>query len=363
MNKQGMIIDSSLSLETKDLSLQEYKERLFHILQPLIAEKFKDEPPKQKIRTYTNRLSMACPYCRDSVKNPYAKRGNVILTGKFHDHYKCFNCGKFMRIDKFLNDMSGEVQLDIAEYISKNKTDFDLSMNKKYDVSLLLDRDEILKYCVTREDLKRKLGLEEVDSHWVHKWLRRRLQFDNQRFLYSPRKNYLAILNLVDEEHVLGLQKRSFAKNDDRFRTYNVSRLNAAFRPGEEVPEEVDSLSVLFGVMQLNFARPVTLFEGPMDAFMFKNSVGSAGALKSFPIDMPLRYWFDDDKTGRKKSIEYIERGEAVFMWEKFRKDYQVPHRKKWDLNDLMIWFKEQHKRVPNFEPYFSDDPLDVMEI
>jgi hypothetical protein len=40
-----------------------------------------------------------------------------------------------------------------------------------------------------------------------------------------------------------------------------------------------------------------------------------------------------------------------------------LPYRKKWDLNDLMIWLKENNMRTPLFDNYFSNDPLDIIDL
>ena len=131
----------------------------------------------------------------------------------------------------------------------------------------------------------------------------------------------------------------------------------------EVIPEEVDVLSLIYKIVEIDFNRPVNLFEGAFDAFLLPNSVANTGANKGFPIDIPLRYFFDDDKTGRKKALEKIDQGDYVFLWNKFRNDYQLPYRRKWDLNEAAIWFKENEKIVPFLDNYFSNDPLDAIDI
>ena len=100
-----------------------------------------------------------------------------------------------------------------------------------------------------------------------------------------------------------------------------------------------------------------------MDAFLFRNSIANTGVHKHFPIEIPLRYWYDDDKDGRAESIKKINEGSEVFLWTKLRMDYELPVRKKWDLNDLMIWFRDNNIKPPNFNQYFSHDTLDIIDI
>jgi len=359
--KEGIVLDSSLSLSSNELSPLEYKEKLVFLLQPIIDATFPDTPPKRQIKIHSNRITFACPYCSDSMKNQYAKRGNFILDGKFANAFKCFNCDQFRTIQQFFKDFEGELDLDVIEHIAKTQVDFENFIQKKYDMSFLLDRKEIEEYSIPRETLKKVLGLQEVETHWVWGWLKKRLQFQKERFLYNADKNYLVILNLVDNDKVIGLQRRTF-KGSNKYLTYKLSKLYEIFKIDKKVPDNIDVISSLFGIMELNFAQAITLFEGPFDSFMFKNSVAASGAHKAFPIEMPLRYWFDDDETGRRKSIQYIEKEQLVFLWDKFKRNYNIPYKIK-DLNDLMIYFKENNIRPPLFDSYFSDDPLDVIDI
>lgn len=360
--KEGIVFDSSLSLLDNNISLSEYKEKIKFLLEPILIKRFPNDGAKQQIKSHVDRINIACPYCGDSMKNNWAKRGNIILSGKFINTYKCFNCGEFKSIEAFMTDFESAMDLDMANYIEKNRVDFENFINKKHDVSFLLDREAILKYSIPREDLRKGLGLEEIDNYFVNGWLKKRLQFQKERYLYHPTKNYMVILNLVDNDKVIGLQRRNF-KGADKYLTYNLSKLYKVFSLPGEIPDDIDSISVIFGIMELNFAQPITLFEGAFDSFLFKNSVALAGAHKSFPVDMPLRYWFDDDKTGREKAVEYIEHNEPVFLWSKFRNEHSIPGRIKWDLNDLMQYLKQKNIKVPSFEPYFSDDPLDIIDI
>jgi hypothetical protein len=131
-----------------------------------------------------------------------------------------------------------------------------------------------------------------------------------------------------------------------------------------ELPEWMDTLSQLYNICLVNFAKPVTLFEGPMDAFIFgKNSVANTGANKKFPMDINIRNFYDADSTGQKRSFEAINRGEPVFLWGKLKEEYKLPMREKWDLNDVEIWRHQNLIPKINYQNYFSKDPLDAIDI
>jgi hypothetical protein len=364
--EEGMIFDSSLLSSSSQISLPEYKEKLISLLKPILLRRFPSEYAKQKIRPYRDRISCSCPYCGDSAKNPSKKRGNFILEGKHKNFYKCFNCGTFKRVDNFFKDYGAELDLSVVSYIVDTMGDFSSRTRAKYDSSIIMDTEEVESFGIDREEFKAKLKLIEVKGSDAESWLRRRLQFRNENFLYNPLKNYIAILNLTPSGKILGIQTRKMGKikwGKEKYLTYNLSKLYKGFKPNEEVPDEMDSLSLLFGIFDLNFSLPVTLFEGAFDSYLYKNSIALAGAHKALPFDINVRNWFDYDETGREKSIRYIQENQFVFLWGKLQRDFDIPYREKWDLNDLLLWFKEKEIKVPRFDDYFSDDPLDIIDI
>lgn len=364
--KEMSLSSSPLNIDSSVLSSQEYREKLISLLQPILDRVFHNNPIKRRIQQHKDRISFACPYCMDSMKNDYKKRGNFILQGKFANYYKCHNCGEFKRIDNFFKDFNVELDLNVVDYISQNISDFSVQSNYKYDISIFMNVDEIEKYAIDREEFKRFFGLVEVKNTPVSIWLKNRLQFDESKFLYNISKNYLVILNLTQSGKILGIQKRNFDQRN-KYMTYKFSKLYELMRKpkieDEKLIDELDTLSQIFNILTVNYSKKITLFEGPLDCFLFKNSIANTGIHKSFPIEINLRYWYDDDEIGRKKSIEKINDKYEVFLWSKLKRDYNLPYRKKWDLNDLLIYFKNNNIKVPNFNLYFSDNQFDIIDI
>ncbi|MFA5154758.1 MAG: hypothetical protein WC554_19590, partial [Clostridia bacterium] len=138
-------------------------------------------------------------------------------------------------------------------------------------------------------------------------------------------------------------------------------------KPLEATPEQVDyldTLSMLFNICLVNFKKSIILTEGPMDSFLlYKNSISNTGANKELSLDIPVKYFYDFDDTGRKKSMEKLNQGYEVFLWTKFISNNNLPYRKKWDVNDAILYFHQKNIKVPNFEEYFSNDPLDIIDI
>ena len=360
----GMTFDSSLSDSIdKSLSPDEFKARAFRHFEDIVKKSFVGHPGKQKVHFHIDRITGACPYCRDSMQNSYKHRGNIILSGKFSGYYKCFNCGVFKSASSFFKDFGIDLQLDVINYLSSTKGDFKKTSYGNYDISILMDAKKIEEFAINREELKKRFNLIEVAESSILSWLKGRLQFDEERFLYNPKENYIAILNLTVEKKILGFQRRNFSKIQEKYMTYNLRKIYGMLGIEKEIPEEVDALSLIYKIVEIDFNRPVYLFEGPFDAFLMKNSVANTGANKGFPIDMQLKYFFDDDKTGRKKALEKINEREYVFLWTKFKQEYNIPHRKKWDLNDIMLYARENNIKLPHMDNYFSNEPLDSIDI
>ena len=346
----------------KSVSHEEYVDRLIFFLKDILANRFPTDNVKQQIKVHRDRINISCPYCGDSMQSSYKKRGNIILEGKHRNYYKCFNCGEFKRVDNFFKDYKISLELDVINYISNNLGDFTTSSSGRYDISLLLDVKTIEGYAIDRQELKNNFNLIEAKESPVWSWLSARLQyFHPERFLYSPSEKYVLILNLTPSGKIIGSQKRTFS-GDNKYLTLNLAKMYDQMGKGK-VPDEINTISQLFGILNINFNQPITVFEGPFDSFMFRNSVANTGANKSFPLSLPVRYWYDDDETGRRKSLEMIENGESVFLWSKFKHDFELPLRKKWDLNDIMIFAKQENKNLPFFENYFSSDPLDIIDL
>lgn len=362
-----MNFDSSLfnSIDSQ-LTPSEFRERLELQLQPILNKEFYAIPQKTKIDIHHDRISFACPYCRDSMKNKHAKRGNFILVGKYRNYFKCHNCGEFKRIDHFFKDYNSTLNLDAINYLMNNIGDFSSLSRAKYDMSSFLDMSSLETYSIGRDELKNTFGLLEVKQSTIWNYLKNRLQFDDSKFLYNPTENYLLILNLTKSGKILGAQKRMFG-GINRFETYKLSKLYEYLKKPLNVSKEeldyLDTFSMIFNICLINYSKEITLFEGPMDAFLFKNSIANTGANKELPIDIPVRYFYDSDKTGINKSIEHIEKRDNVFLWNKFLSDIQAPPRKKWDLNDVMIFVKSNNLQVPFFDKYFSNDPLDIIDL
>jgi len=362
----NVILDSSFNIDQSEkiISNDEYINFLVNSFKKINEERFSNDLIKQRIRKHKDRITGSCPVCGDSMKSSWKQRGNIILTGKFANYYKCFNCGLFKRVDYFLKDYHIDINLDMIDHISNGLVDFSSHINTKYDMSLFLDMESIDKYAIDREEFKNDFKLCEIEDFPISSWLKNRLQYDTQKFLFNWRLNQLIILNLTHTGKILGAQKRNFRKDQPKYLTFTLTKIYELMKKDSTaIPEEINMLSQLFNICLVDYSRSVTLFEGPLDSFLFKNSIANAGAHKNFPLDIPLRYFYDDDKDGREKSIEKLNEGAEVFLWTRLKYDLGLPQRSKWDLNDTMIYLRDNKMNTPNFNDYFSKNELDIIDI
>lgn len=336
-------------------------------LQDILIERFPGNPQKQKIKKYPDRLNFAGPCCGDSAYNNTKKRGNIILSGPFQMTYKCHNCGTSMPVQAFFKRFRHPLSLNGIDYVTQHRPDAsagpvrDSSMNYLYDIS------SIEKLAVSRDNFKAAFSLEECNiPNIAYYYLINRKQYNFDKFLYQPRYQLLFLLNLTPAGNIIGIQVAHLNKDykGPKYKTYKLSRIyKELLKVDMEIPDDVDFLSMIFNILLINYNKPVTVVEGPMDSFLIKNSIATCGAGKHINPDFPIRYMFDDDVTGRKHAIEKLNDGFPVFMWDKFKSDVHLPYKQKWDMNDVVKYCSDNKIQIPKLDLYFSNNELDSLDI
>ena len=357
------LLDSSVS----DMSKDEFVALILPKIQGIVNRVFSDNPAKQKIKIYKDRISFAAPCCGDSATDKFKKRGNIILEGRFKNLYKCFNCGTCMSVQNFFRAYGESLSLQEIDYISANKANIS-SFHQAVgtdSVNYLYDVDLIEKYAVDRDVFKSALKLLECSEPSKGRtYLVSRKQFDFRKFMYSPQADKLFVLNLTPKGNIIGMQVRRFNGNGPKYKTYNLQKIHEMIlQDGVVVPDDINSLSMLFNILLIDCTRTVTVTEGPMDAFLLKNAIALCGAAKNIDFPFMHRYLFDSDKTGREHTIEKLKEGYPVFMWEKYIEDAGLPNKRKWDMNDVVIYAVEKGVSLPSIEGYFTDDELNLILI
>ena len=345
---------------------EELKSRIKTALKQVCVEHH-SIPNKQLLKDMPGRITLACPYCGDSHTDDTKKRGNLYWDTL---QYHCYNCSHHTNLHTFLKDHQVRMpntgdSFTIIDYIKENKQQ--VSQEQVLQNASLASVQEL---ALEPGEFKMIFGAKEIEpGDWIYYKLKERLLHNKaDEFLFSPKGNRLWILNKGLNGKIIGAQSRRMKGYGSRYLTYDLPKLYEEWKkPLELEPEQLTKLakaSTLFGIMQVNFQQPVTLFEGPIDAKFMHNSIALATAGRSteeFDEMASVRYMFDNDNTGRKKMIEKLKKGRPVFMWSKFLEDFNLDKYNIKDLNDLIkVCFEIKSDAWKQIENYFTSSDLDL---
>ena len=345
--------------------------RVEDIINLVLSKEFLNDPARQVIYKSSNRLNFCCPYCGDSFKDPKKKRGNFYLDTL---SYKCYNggCGifkdsvSFFKDFKVYNHLTGDERSEIKKILGDNR-EKRRNVYGRVDIGLFFEKD-INSILIPRDFFMESLSLQEVKDSKIGRYILRRCQQLDSRFAWDPKREKLYLFNLNPDNKIIGLQVRNMesVRGNSKYLTYKLSGIyEKILRQTDtrilERAREVDPISHVFGIGFLDFGRMITIFEGPMDSWLWENSTGLCSIENRFPFDLEnKRYWYDWDKAGIQKSVDLLSNGETVFNWGKFLEENGINKNRKWDLNDLVIHLRSTGKKIKRFENYFTNDVLDL---
>lgn len=344
--------------------------RIEDLLGQALGKSFPGDINKQKIYRAGNRLNFSCPYCGDST-NYRKKRGNFYLDTLT---YKCYNggCGIFKDAFTLLKDFSLDLKIDQEEKndilsIVKDGKDKRRKVYGDVDISFFFDTD-FEKVVIPRQDFMQNFGLKEVHGSKIERYLAGRNQIPDEKFAWDEKNQRLYLFNLTRENQILGLQFRNMKYSGGaKYYTYKLSGIwDKMYRIKDsnflEEARKIDPVSSVFNIGKITFDRVITIFEGPMDSWLWKNSVALCSVENKFPFEIDnVQYWYDWDKAGRIKNAEMLSNGFAVFNWKKFLIEHDLPINKKWDLNDMVNHLRRNGIKVKRFDQYFTSDILDLV--
>lgn len=309
---------------------------------------------KTTIEDFKERLNFACPYCLDSSKDVFKKRGNLFYKNMM---FKCFNCGTRESLYAFLKDYQTHCNIDDETLYVLKTYQTSINVQRKRELNFF-DKELLKTVAFSRDDLKATFGFIDIKGTEGEKFLNARYQKQLDNFLYYPKTKSIVILNCIDDI-ILGYQLRSLKQK--RYFTYKLSKIyEEANRQVTDSITKMDDISTIFNILQLDFNRPVTVFEGPMDSFLYGNSIAISGAhnILEFEIEN-MRFWFDNDDTGKRLAMANLKEGHEVFLWKKYLRDMDINTQVK-DLNDLVIYSKKNDKLLLPFDRYFSNNKLNM---
>ena len=359
-------------------------------LQLILNRSFK-ESYRRKIDVYHDRLSFCCPCCGDSRTDIRKKRGNLYLDSlSFH----CYNCSEHMGVNALLHrvgeDLSNEDKIVVHE-IQQNAKKFERRVSSgQGSMSMTL----LEKLGVPKMIFFKQLGIiSPYKNERVSSYLKGRMISiqDWKYFAYDSKTDELYILNLTPSDKIIGFQIRQLNPNSikSRYISKRMTRLYSdVFNKdinhivevvlgreplGEKYIQEedgienivanLDRLSGIFNIMNVNMNQPITIMEGPIDSLAIPNSIALQGASKQLDgffddIDN-VRYVYDNDKAGKQAAIKKLKSHKTVFLWTQYLNKMNINEKVK-DLNDLQ---KINKFDISKLEDCFTEDEFDVMLI
>jgi hypothetical protein len=332
--------------------------------------------PKAQEKPFRDRLNFACPYCGDS-QDSHKKRGNLYWKNLvFH----CYNCSKHTNLVEFFKDHGESITnkddlILYLDFIRENQ----VSVSTKEYMELGIF-ESLRAFSIPLEVVKDKLGLVEPKENLrIEKYLKGRFMHNKLNFfMYDPTEEQVYIFNLTsDMKNTVGWQIRNFKPGREKYISYNIEKINQmVLNRTIELPDEdivrMNTLSIYFNIALVDFTQPVTIFEGPIDSLICKNSIAISGVDKPTEMfdDIPtVRYLFDNDYPGRKQMEYQLKRRKTVFMWNKLVRDFKVQPRlanmkSVKDFNDLLKYcWNTKNDAIKNFDKYFTNNPLDIRSV
>jgi hypothetical protein len=132
----------------------------------------------------------------------------------------------------------------------------------------------------------------------------------------------------------------------------------------ENIQANLDRLSGLFNIMNVDMNTPLTIVEGPIDSLCISNAIALQGATKlnNYFDDLKnVRFLFDNDKIGKEHSLNKLKSNKKVFLWSLYIKKMNIKNKVKVkDINDLMK-LNLFNKEI--YESCFSDEQFDIIYI
>ena len=373
-------------METAELDVAYLKDKIQEIL-----DKAHSEPEKRRIMpmSASNRdIQFACPICGDSRKKTHEKRGHLYLNSL---RFKCYNeachtsAPTFTALCKKFNIvLDPGKKLDFINYVNEH-----IQYRPTEDDYMSASMDKLLHI----DDLKRVFNSGQAEltdfkpiqkesrAYWHLK--NRKINPDDDTFWEAKRwvtptwsEDVIVFLNKKGE-HVLGMQTRNLKKEKDKryFKIYNFEMLYNIINqdPFDETDAIIyNKLSYFFNVLNVDFEKVVTIFEGYTDSKFYPNSIGLVGVdtdldflLKS---GAELQFFYDYDRAGIYNSIKMLNQNQRVFLWEKLFEDliknkkdpYQLYKKliKIKDLNKLAEIVQDPYSKLKLYN-YFSIDLFD----
>lgn len=340
-------------------------EKLDDLIQEILEDTFTGSKTELKKTNYS--YQFACPYCGDSLSNDRKKRAHLYFDSiNFH----CYNCSTHKSLFNFLNDF-GKMnnftyeELDTIDSEMKKNTEAHNSIKSKINLDILFDNAMINSVAISRNDAKQFFDLIEVKGTPAERYLRDRMQFDFEHYLFSKEYNSIWILNRTRTGKIIGVQMRMLGKTQNKYYTYSILELYKKMNLGvTDNVKAIENISTIFNILNVDFTKTVKVLEGAFDAYLLDNAIAKSGSYKKLPFIFENMVFLDDyDTTGIKHANKMINDGLRIFLWQKFLEDHRdlgLNQTKKIDITDVIKAARRNGVTLQPLSKYYSKDKYDA---
>jgi len=383
------IIDNTKKMDDKVTLDKEYIIGLIQI----ILNKAHSDGQKKQIRVHNDRLNFACPICGDSERHHGKKRGNLYFKNMYYVCYNEESCSRtFTNLLKTYDiDMDLDKKLELYDYIENNINYYNPDDVQFENLDKLFNMDDLLTFFGGNNKSVKLTNLRPLQKgSIVEKHIREDRKIRNPINIYEGifhitnkwQQPVMVYMNKIKDK-VVSFQVRNLMEGEKRmFKIYDFSMIFDLMYPDGELDDQerisYDKLSHFFNIFNVDFSRPVNMFEGYTDSLFLSNSIGQIGVntdlsflLKEEGIE--FRFIYDNDESGFKKSRKMLESGFKVFLWNKFFLDMIRKYKgnkpksemvkllkETKDFNNLGKRFTKPIENIFNFAEYFTSDELDI---
>ena len=363
------------------------------LMQNILDKTFSDQN-RRVIKTFDNRINFCCPVCLDSTKTAAKKRGNVFFNSL---HFECFRCGYKSSFYKLCKQFSIQIdpskKMEMIEYLNNvvNNNDYKSDLSE-VDFNELIDISDLERVLTSGQNILTDFKPIIKDSNVYTYLVERGIKEDMHQNIYQAKhwlnedrwEPVIALLNRRGNK-ILGLQTRNLKSGKYRsFKIYNFESLYKWVNNiGEEEIDDVDltqlliynKLSYFFNILNIDFEKTITIFEGYLDSLFYPNSIGVVGVNTDMKIlesnNLDIQYFYDNDEAGYLKSEQKIKSGFKIFLWKKLfenivdKKNAQDPYSLMYrisqvkDLNKLAQLVSDPFKKL-DLNNFFSKDIYDI---
>lgn len=356
-----------------------------------VLYKHHQNPYKRQLIDTEKSYNMACPICGDSKKHTNKKRGHLYKKNLF---YVCYNCGVKLPFTEFLKitqiDLDPESMYKIHEQIAEYRSN-------------VKEKQEDLKYFTLERKISLKAVSDYINGHpetrlrnfkpvqvhgrvWSYLIKERKISnlthfYEAEYNMSSNKENWHPVMISLNNNNdtLLGFQWRNleFKKDKRKFKIYNWQECWEMLHPDQPLSTDeyrsYNKISYIYNILNIDPEVPITIFEGFIDSCFVPNSIALVGVNTDYSFLMQdgitIRFFFDNDKDGHKATVNMINKGYSVFLWNKFFKDlasksnnpdqnyYKIKDKIK-DLNQLAKSFHNPYQNL-DLEKFFAKDKFD----